>query len=88
LTPDLAVSQSDFQRRAFSTAQMAHSAADRADARILMRMVEAVDEGDILDLYQLSLALQARYLDELGPIPDQVTSTPSGDSTSSQMTAE
>lgn len=62
--------QSDFQRRAFLIAQAAHSAADRADARILMRIIEVVDDGDLRELSQLTLALQGKYRDELGSMTD------------------
>ncbi len=63
------MTQTDFQRRAFTIVQVAHSAADRADARILMRMVELVDEGDYPGLVQMAKALQARYREQLGAIP-------------------
>jgi hypothetical protein len=62
--------QSDFQRRAFSVAQAAHSAVDRADARILMGIIEVVGDGDLRDLSQLMLALQSKYRDQLGSLPD------------------
>jgi len=65
----LAVPQTDFQRRAFELAQHAHSETDLADARILMRIVEAVDEGDFAGLQQYTQALQGTYRQQLGPVP-------------------
>lgn len=63
------MSQSAFQRRAWVLAQEAHSAADRADARILLRMIEVVDQGDYGALAQLVQALRAPYRERLGEIP-------------------
>ena len=68
-SPHTALAQSDFQRRAFSAAQAAHSAADRADARILMRIIEVVDHGDYPALAQLTQALQSRYRYLIEPLP-------------------
>lgn len=61
--------QSEFQRRAFAIAQQAHSAADRADARILMSIVDAIDERDFESLPQLTQAVQAKYRSQLGDVP-------------------
>ena len=61
--------QTPFQKRAWAIAQRAHSSADRADARILMCMVEAIDEGDYASLRQFAVALRAGYRDQLGTIP-------------------
>lgn len=63
------MSQTSFQRRAWSVAQNARSSADRADARILMRMIELVDRGDYEALETLAKALQAEYREGLGIVP-------------------
>jgi hypothetical protein len=55
------LSQTSFQRRAWSVAENARSSSDRADARILMRMIELVDCGDYDALEPLAKALQAEY---------------------------
>ena len=67
--PDLALSQTSFQRRAWSVAENARSSSDRADARILMRMIELVDCGDYDALEPLAKALQAEYRTLLGIVP-------------------
>lgn len=63
--------QTPFQRTLWSVARDAHAAGDRSDARIMMRMIEAIDQGDYAMLGQLSLALRARYRDRTGPVPKQ-----------------
>ena len=72
------LSQTIFQRRAWYVAQNAHSAADRADARILMRMIELVDQGDYTALDQLAQALQVEYRELLGEIPESSMQDPPG----------
>lgn len=47
----------------------AHAAGDRADARIMLGMIEAIDEGDYAVLAQMSLALQPKYRERVGPAP-------------------
>ncbi|MFK7739547.1 MAG: hypothetical protein AB8H80_04420 [Planctomycetota bacterium] len=63
------VTQTPFQQRAWALAQRAHSSADRADARILMTMVEAIDDGDYDGLAELVLALRSNYRQSLGDVP-------------------
>lgn len=65
----LAVKQSIFQQRVWRVAQNAHAVADRADARILMRMIEVVDDGDYVDLPELAKALREPYRQSIGVIP-------------------
>jgi len=67
--PRLALTQTSFQRRAWGVAESARSSADRADARILMRMIELVDCGDYEALEPLAQALQAEYRELLGLVP-------------------
>lgn len=67
--PELALSQTSFQRRAWCVAESARSSSDRADARILMRMIELVDCGDYDGLEPLAKALQAEYRELLGLVP-------------------
>jgi hypothetical protein len=47
----------------------AHAAGDRADARIMMRMIETIDEGDYANLGPLMAALRPAFRDRLGRIP-------------------
>lgn len=37
----------------------------------MMRMIEAIDQGDYGMLGQLSLALRAKYRERTGPVPQQ-----------------
>jgi hypothetical protein len=69
----LAVTQTPFQRTLWGIARDAHAAGDRADARIMMKMIEAIDEGDYGQLAQLSLALRSHYRDRSGRVPKQRT---------------
>lgn len=66
-----AVTQTPFQRTLWGLARDAHAAGDRADARILMRMIEAIDEGDYEQLAQLNLALRPHYRDRSGKVPQR-----------------
>lgn len=63
--------QTPFQRLLWIAAKDAHAAGDRADARILMRMIEGIDEGDYELLLQLSQALRPGYRDRIGRVPGQ-----------------
>ena len=63
--------QTPFQRTLWSVARDAHAAGDRADARIMMRMIEAIDQGDYAMLGQLGLALRAKYRERTGQAPRQ-----------------
>jgi hypothetical protein len=80
------VHQSPFQKNLWNVARDAHAAGDRADARILMRMIEAIDEGDYALLGQLSVALRSAYRERCGPVPSHrsqdgaryATDSPSG----------
>jgi hypothetical protein len=63
------VHQTPFQRRLWVLARDAHAAGDRADARILMRMIEAIDEGDYPTLGMLAQALRPGYRERIGPVP-------------------
>ena len=63
--------QTPFQRLLWIAAKDAHAAGDRADARILMRMIEGIDEGDYELLVQLSQALRPGYRDRIGRVPGQ-----------------
>lgn len=63
------MSHTAFQQRAWAAAQAAHAAADRADARILLRMIEFVDCGDYEALGPLVKALQEAYRQKLGSVP-------------------
>ena len=79
IRPDNLVAQTPFQNRAWAIAQTAHSRADRADARILMRMVEVVDEGDYGSLSQLCKALRPGYREQLGTIPESASEDAPGE---------
>ena len=63
------MTQTPFQRALWGIARDAHAAGDRADARILMKMIEAIDEGDYEQLVQLNLALRSPYRDRSGKVP-------------------
>jgi hypothetical protein len=63
------VHQTPFQRALWILARDAHAGGDRADARILMRMIEAIDEGDYPTLLMLGQGLRPGYRDRIGPIP-------------------
>lgn len=63
------VHQTPFQRTLWRAASDAHAGGDRADARIMMKMVEAIDEGDYELLGQLSLALRPNYRSHIGNLP-------------------
>lgn len=63
--------QTPFQRALWAAARDAHAAGDRADARILMRMIEAVDESDYDQLGPLQAALRPTYRERIGPVPQQ-----------------
>ena len=65
----LLVHQTPFQRRLWLVARDAHAAGDRADARILMRMIETIDDGDYEALAQLHVALRPNYRDIVGAVP-------------------
>ena len=65
------VHQTPFQRLLWIAAKDAHAAGDRADARILMRMIEGIDAGDYLLLVQLSQGLRPGYRDRIGRVPEQ-----------------
>jgi hypothetical protein len=47
----------------------AHAAGDRADARIIMKMIEAIDASDYELARQLCLALRPWYRDRCGEVP-------------------
>jgi hypothetical protein len=61
--------QTPFQHRLWQIARNAHAAGDRADARILMRMIEAIDNDDYPALPQYFPALRQNYRDVLGKLP-------------------
>ena len=63
------VHQTPFQRTLWRAATDAHATGDRADARILLRMIEAIDEGDYATLGQLGQALRPAFRDRLGRVP-------------------
>jgi hypothetical protein len=63
------VAQTPFQRTLWAIARDAHAAGDRADARILMKMIEAIDDGDYTQLAQLNRALRPPYRDRSGKVP-------------------
>jgi hypothetical protein len=65
------VHQTPFQRTLWLRASEAHAVGDRADGRIMVKMIEAIDDGDYGLLRQLSLALRAQYRDRIGPIPER-----------------
>ncbi len=65
------MAQTPFQRTLWAIARDAHAAGDRADARIMMKMIEAIDEGDYDELVQLNLALRPHYRDRSGKVPAQ-----------------
>lgn len=65
------VHQTPYQRLLWTIARDAHSVGDRADARILMKMIEAIDDGDYELLRQLSLALRPQYRDRSGAVPER-----------------
>lgn len=57
------------QQRLWSEACRAHDAGDRADARVLHRMSEAIDEGDYAAVQQLAQTLREVYRTRLGTLP-------------------
>ena len=63
------VTQTPFQRTLWGIARDAHAAGDRADARIMMKMIEAIDEDDYEQVAQLNQALRPRYRDRSGKVP-------------------
>lgn len=63
------MAQTPFQRTLWAIARDAHAAGDRADARIVMKMIEAIDNGDYGQLPQLNLALRPPYRDRSGKVP-------------------
>ena len=65
------MTQTPFQRTLWGIARDAHAAGDRADARIMMKMIEAIDEGDYAQLAQLNIALRQQYRDRSGRVPTQ-----------------
>jgi hypothetical protein len=67
--PRSPVTQTSFQRTLWRAATAAHAAGDRADARIMLRMIESIDEGDYTTLHQLGQALRGHYRDSLGKVP-------------------
>jgi hypothetical protein len=67
----VAVTQTPFQRNLWAVARDAHAAGDRADARIMMKMIEAIDDGDYEQLAQLNLALRPRYRERSGKVPQR-----------------
>lgn len=71
--------QTPFQTDLWLAAKAAHAAGDRADARILMKMIEAVDVDEYAALAGLAAALRAPYRDLLGRVP-----THRGDDTTAQ----
>ena len=68
--PSATVTQTPFQRTLWLVATEAHAAGDRADARIMMRMIETIDEGDYANLVPLVAALRPTFRDRLGRIPN------------------
>jgi hypothetical protein len=68
--PSAPVTQTPFQRTLWLVATDAHAAGDRADARIMMRMIETIDEGDYANLAPLVAALRPMFRDRLGRIPN------------------
>lgn len=65
----LFVTQTPFQSSLWRCVTEAHAAGDRADARIMMRMIEVIDEGDYATLNQHAQALRGHYRDRLGRVP-------------------
>jgi hypothetical protein len=63
------VHQSPFQRNLWNVARDAHAAGDRADARIIMKMIESIDDGDYSQLGQLTSALRPTYRERCGAVP-------------------
>ncbi|MEO6594399.1 MAG: hypothetical protein ABIP94_06575 [Planctomycetota bacterium] len=61
--------QTPFQRTLWLIAKAAHAAGDRADARILMGMIVAIDDGDYQGLPQMTVALRVNYRSQLGKVP-------------------
>ncbi|HEX5053146.1 MAG TPA: hypothetical protein VFZ65_15330 [Planctomycetota bacterium] len=70
--------QTPFQKILWMIAKAAHAAGDRADARILMGMIVAIDEGDYAGLTQMTVALRATYRSLLGPVPSDRVSDVGG----------
>ena len=67
----LPVHQTPFQRTLWLLACDAHAHGDRADARIMMKMVEAIDEGDYVLLGQIGVAIRSPYRERVGKVPAQ-----------------
>jgi hypothetical protein len=65
------VHQTPFQKNLWLVACQAHAAGDRADARIILKMVEAIDGSDYVLAAQLRLALRSTYRDSCGEVPAQ-----------------
>ncbi|MBL8733276.1 MAG: hypothetical protein JNN13_12975 [Planctomycetes bacterium] len=65
--------QTDFQRLLWTVVTEAHAAGDRADARILLGMIEAIDAGDYASLPQMALALRQQYRTRIGKVPTSPT---------------
>jgi hypothetical protein len=65
------VHQTPFQHTLWLRATEAHAVGDRADSRIMLKMIEAIDDGDYGLLRQLSLALRQHYRDRVGPVPER-----------------
>ncbi|MBL8754711.1 MAG: hypothetical protein JNK15_15510 [Planctomycetes bacterium] len=63
--------QTPYQKILWLVACQAHAAGDRADARIILKMVEAIDGCDYVLARQLRLALRAGYRDQCGEVPAQ-----------------
>ena len=63
--------QTPFQRTLWTLAREAHSLGDRQDARVMLKMIEAIDEGDYELLRQLSLALRPTHRERIGPVPER-----------------
>lgn len=61
--------QSPFQRRVLAAVEQARAAGDLLDARILMRLVRAVDEADYVVIEPLARVLRPGYRDSIGAIP-------------------
>lgn len=61
--------QTPFQTDLWLAAKTAHAAGDRADARILLKMIEAVDADEYAALPGLVAALRPTYRERLGRVP-------------------
>lgn len=64
------VHQTPFQRRVWLVARDAHASGDRADGRILLNMIEDIDEGNYAGLLMQVQALRPAYRDRVQPIPE------------------